>query len=435
MKLKDNSGNIFGIVIIIAALFLGIIIIVSFISQGDSETQGASDYSSVETSGSLLVEYLMSWENSAIQAYKDGERTSYIAKYVQDEKYVCYTDYSYDAGDRNFSTGLCHKLPNGKYNLVSEYAEVGIDITNGDYDNVGDKIDMHYVDDVFLKILNGRFTNTVKNTLGEELYNSIPQNQKDALICVAYQYGNVAGAKEFIQSGGTDRTKFWVNSGYGYRYHPFAEGGGKDGNRNNRVNANWELFSKGIYKTGSGKILEKKTNINKESFDGFLFLGDSYTVGIKDREELKNATIKAVVGKAPKYWLDNFEELPQEVSGVSVLLGVNNTSQTKEMKKLIDKLVEKYGTDIPIFVQKVFPVGSGYTTISASTMVDNIEKYNNTISNYCNEIGYKNVKFIDATTNCTSGKYLKSEYTSDNLHLNEKGKDIWIQNMKNKMLK
>ena len=292
---------------------------------------------------------------------------------------------------------------------------------------------MQYPDNVFDQLINSTYVKRVKETLGDELYNNLPQNQKDALICVAYQYGNVDGAKEFIESGGNDRNSFWVNGVRG-KYHPFAEGGGKEGSNNSRVNANWQLFSKNIYQTRSGKILTAQNVSSAKSFDGFLFLGDSYTVGLEGSDELKNATIKAVVGKTPAYWLDHFSELPGSANGVSVLLGVNNTSQTKEMKKLIDKLVEKYGTDIPIFVQKVFPVGSNYTTIPASTMVRNIEKYNNSVSSYCNEIGYKNVKFIDATTNCTSGKYLKSEYTDDNLHLNSNGKSIWMQNMKNLML-
>lgn len=225
-------------------------------SLGGMEEEVSNNSNYAPTGGDdILVAYLIGWEHTAIYNYKyKGQEASCI----QDGKYICYTDYEYDAGDRNYGPGVCHRDTSGNYMQTAEYATFNIDIASGEYDDVGvDMIDMEIVDGVFQLLLENRFIQQVLNeTEGYEL----TENQLHALTCVAYQYGNVDGAAEFFASGATDRNAFWVSDGYGGVYNPFAVGGGKGGDE--RVNANWLLFSEGIYQIRSGEIL------NSENFGG-----------------------------------------------------------------------------------------------------------------------------------------------------------------------
>lgn len=408
-------------------------------SMGGSEEGSGDNFNGYSGAGgdSILVAYLIGWEHSEIFNYKyEGKSASCIS----DGKYICYTDYDYDAGDRNYGPGVCHRDTSGNYMHKEEYATYGIDISSGAYDDVGvDKIELDIVDGVFGSMLESRFMQEVKQET--EGYN-LSEHQFHALVCVAYQYGNVDGASEFLASGGTDRTKFWVNSGQGFKYYPFKEGGGKGGDE--RVNANWKLFNEGIYQTRSGKTLnpEQFGNSNSKAtskyttFENFVFIGDSYTEGLKSYvsgdEKFKNAKFNAVSGKTPQYWIDNFSSLPTSANGVCVLLGVNNPSQTKNMQELINKLVEQYGSNTPIYIQKVFPVGKDYT--DTDTLNTNIKKYNEETKKYISEIGYDNVKFIDTTSGCIDQSgYLK--YTDDGLHLNSTGYSKWVKNLKKTILK
>lgn len=213
----------------------------------EDSSSGTNSYSSA-TGDDILVAYLIGWEHSEIYNYKyKGQEASCI----EDGKYICYTDYDYDAGDRNYGPGVCHRDTSGNYMQTAEYKTFGIDIASGEYDDVGvDMIDMEIVDGVFKLLLENRF---MQQVLDETEGYNLTEYQLHALTCVAYQYGNVDGAGEFMASGATDRNAFWVSDGYGGVYNPFAVGGGKGGDE--RVNANWQLFSEGIYQIRSGEIL------------------------------------------------------------------------------------------------------------------------------------------------------------------------------------
>lgn len=171
------------------------------------------------------------------------------------------------------------------------------------------------------------------------------------------------------------------------------------------------------------------------SLNNFLFIGDSITVGLKDaqlndtnKQALNGATYKAEIGKAANYWLQHFSELPDagQVKGVCVLLGVNNPSDTKNMKELIDKLAEKY-SNTNVYVQRVFSVGQAYTTYygqSADSMNEAISSYNRTIKEYCD--GKDKVYYIDATDGyIDSNGYLKADMSAgDGLHLGKYDKMV-----------
>lgn len=195
---------------------------IASLGGGIEDSPSSSTSYSSASGDDILVAYLIGWEHTEIYNYKyKGEEASCIT----DGKYICYTDYDYDAGDRNFGPGVCHRDTSGNYMQTEEYKKFGIDIASGAYDNVGEStLEMEIVDGVFTLLLENRFMQQVLNeTEGYDL----KDNQLHALTCVAYQYGNVNGAGEFMASGATDRTLFWVSDGNGGKYYPFAEGGGK----------------------------------------------------------------------------------------------------------------------------------------------------------------------------------------------------------------
>ena len=145
----------------------------------------------------------------------------------------------------------------------------------------------------------------------------------------------------------------------------------------------------------------------KISLDNVLFIGDSITVGLSGI--LPNSTCVAEVGSTPQEWIPgsgNWNKLPADsdnIKAVCIMLGVNNTSQTEQMKQIIDGLISKYPGKT-IYVQKVLPVTAKYHYNDYNTMNDNINKYNEEIKAFCE--GKTNVQFID-----TSEGYVNSDGT------------------------
>lgn len=158
---------------------------------------------------------------------------------------------------------------------------------------------------------------------------------------------------------------------------------------------------------------------SSESMDGMVFIGDSFTVGLEQTSALSEASFYAQTGAAPQYWIDHFNELPNnsdDVTGVCVLLGVNNPDQISQMKDLITKLADKYSNK-NIYIQRVFPVGTNYTAMDRNTLNSKIDNFNNEIRSYCNTVN--NIQFIDTTTGYLNGDGSANDslYQNDGLHL------------------
>ena len=171
-------------------------------------------------------------------------------------------------------------------------------------------------------------------------------------------------------------------------------------------------------------------NTNKESFDGFLFIGDSRYSGISN--ELKslgsNIYVSAVVGKSAVDWLNNTTGdyyLPNSATNVSVMLGVNNTN-IKNMQDLLNKLHTKYPS-ATVYVNSVYHVGTAYTAGYINN--SDIDNFNNSMKQFASQNNW--LKYVDVTAGLydTTG-YIKKEYTSDGLHLNESGNSILVNNIK-----
>ncbi|MDO5569135.1 MAG: peptidoglycan DD-metalloendopeptidase family protein [bacterium] len=174
------------------------------------------------------------------------------------------------------------------------------------------------------------------------------------------------------------------------------------------------------------------------SLEGYLFIGDSYTADLPNSNLIsENVIYKAVEGVSPSHWISHFDELPDSVNGVMVLLGANCPSSAginnciTDMKNLIDKLSTKY-TSVTIYIQKVFPVTVDVSTaiangLSASEFNSQISTFNNEISSYCSS--KTNVKFVDTTTGYVgSDGYMNSDASGDGLHISDMS--TWVENMR-----
>ena len=184
------------------------------------------------------------------------------------------------------------------------------------------------------------------------------------------------------------------------------------------------------------------------SLDNFLFIGDSrYDDDMANRLKTlgNNITVAAVSCSSPKEWLNVAKNgsgtittgcknskkitLPKSVSGISIMLGVNNLSQVDEMKTVIDNLHNRYPT-APIFINNVYHVGSGYT--NASSMNQRINDYNKKMKKFANDSWLFYIKIHNGLYD--KNNYLDSKYTTDNLHMNNDGNEILKENIKQAIL-
>ena len=184
--------------------------------------------------------------------------------------------------------------------------------------------------------------------------------------------------------------------------------------------------------TSQNNTLVIDSSLEEVSLDGYLFLGDSYTVLLQETIEKNNpdAIVLGQIGVQPDYWNENFDVLPDDsdVNGVVLLIGVNGVTFDNNLpnkKKLIDSLVKKYEGKT-IYVQKVFPVGKNFTNADPDTFNESIKSHNEEIQSYCEK--YDNVIFIDATKDLvTEDGYLK--YTKDGLHILSDKQEIFYSNI------
>lgn len=183
------------------------------------------------------------------------------------------------------------------------------------------------------------------------------------------------------------------------------------------------------------------------SLDNFLFIGDSRYKGIESQlNDLgNNVTSLGVGGSTPAEWIDVVKNgsgyvdspwgedvtLPETVSGVSVMLGVNDTSQISEMKEVLNGLHERYPS-APIMVNSVYHVGTAYN--NHDSMNSNVDEFNQAMQDFCNQNSW--AYYVDITQNLYDDSgYLKSEYSSDGLHIfDAEGINTLVDNIKNGIL-
>ena len=126
--------------------------------------------------------------------------------------------------------------------------------------------------------------------------------------------------------------------------------------------------------------------------------------------------------------------IKNSTKAIIVWLGVNDpTPNLKNMQAMLGWLKETYSS-IPIYVIKEIYVCSNahiYGGMSPSTMNSNIDKWNSTISSYCSSNG---INFVDLTASFNDGKFGKKDLSMDGIHLNKKGYELYLSELKNKIV-
>jgi len=179
----------------------------------------------------------------------------------------------------------------------------------------------------------------------------------------------------------------------------------------------------------SGEVFAKKKSTEEKKW---IFIGDSYTIALKQYGLIdKDDYVFAKVSTAPRDWFDRRSSLyvdylndisdikADTVSGIVYLYGVNDATcsyNEKYSKKLLDELSNKF-TDVPIYVQSVFPVAktkSNYKDFNTA-----INSLNDFLKEYCKEED-DNVTYLDTAKKFRT-KYgnLKSAKTKDGVHLDK----------------
>lgn len=181
------------------------------------------------------------------------------------------------------------------------------------------------------------------------------------------------------------------------------------------------------------------SNQSTSSISNYLFIGDSRYVGIKSNLEGlgQNNTVAAVTSSTPAQWesvasngsgtvLGTRVTLPSTANGISVMLGVNNVSQTSNMQNMLNSLHTRYPS-AQIYVNSVYHVGTKYRGSVTNAMIDS---FNQTMSSWCSSNSW--ATYVDVTNGLNeSNGYIKSSYTNDGLHLNSSGQAILVNNIKN----
>lgn len=162
-------------------------------------------------------------------------------------------------GTRNFGYGMCH-WSYGSYNSgnVQRYNELGIDITQPQYMEIGTGLDVEIV----TKAMKMEATD-VRTTIEEYMNNagiSLEEHQIHALMALGYQWGEDKIAKLFIaaynECGGiTEDIRYKMVTAKGNR--PFLTGNSASSTWEvSRAAANWTLFYEGKYTASNGEVLD-----------------------------------------------------------------------------------------------------------------------------------------------------------------------------------
>ena len=209
--------------------------------------------------GSPLENYIKAWENAILWKY-ETEQTTYVPlKYITEDgqNYIVYEDGS--NGHNNIAYGIATFITDenniqtkhdpygdGYYNWKDKFAanDINVEIL---YE--GALVNKDKFTATFQEIL-AYFENTVEEYLTTHLADyKFSQQQRDSLIAVCYQYGNIAGFEEaYINALNEDDTidgeklREWSRFDYS--------------SLSDRKYANYKLFMEEIYTDSSGQEMD-----------------------------------------------------------------------------------------------------------------------------------------------------------------------------------
>ena len=180
---------------------------------------------------------------------------------------------------------------------------------------------------------------------------------------------------------------------------------------------------------------EETTTETPDSLDGFIMIGDSWTVGMQSVASSAGVTTICQSGASANTWVNRFSEISgKNPKGVIVFLGINDTagsSSSSGMESLLGKIKAEYSS-VPIYVVKVPHMGKNPdNNQNADEWNGRIDTFNSSVQSYCSSNG---IKFIDATSSIVgSDGYLSSEYESGGYHLTGAGYEVFFNAIKEKI--
>lgn len=399
--------------------------------------------------------YDTDYENIADGLDEEGDPEEDLFESIKNsivEKYYKESTTTTDENGIEYSTGKVYRLRKLAKNQVKS--------SGSSYSFDEEKYKTYLFDKYFEKMpeykkLLGNLTDDQKVSKKEELYNDIISN-KDLFKDIFLQYVD-ADSEGYVDSclGAIDANlvselqkpvnipdgttvSFGENNSFGVTSSGFH--GGVDLNSSTAgVSAGTDVFA-----IANGVVdsvgTSGSSNQSTSSISNYLFIGDSRYVGIKSNLEGlgQNNTVAAVTSSTPAQWesvasngsgtvLGTRITLPSTANGISVMLGVNNVSQTSNMQNMLNSLHTRYPS-AQIYVNSVYHVGTKYRGSVTNAMIDS---FNQTMSSWCSSNSW--ATYVDVTSGLNdSNGYVKTEYMDGaGLHATGNGKTILVNNIKN----
>lgn len=192
-----------------------------------------NESSSIYSSGSALLEYLKAWEgHEGLSPNKKKYKIGLVK------------------GNRTVGYGIDLE----KSGLEPRFKKAGYST------NVGDYVDVEFVDNLTKEVLKNRRKSII--SLTSKCKPKLNEQQLDALTVVSYQYGNIGNfVKMYKEYGNTEELRnhcqaYSSGGGLNPNGYYFTTKIGGNPESNGRCDANWKLFHKGIYTDSSGKEIK-----------------------------------------------------------------------------------------------------------------------------------------------------------------------------------
>ena len=268
------------------------------------------DINSMNTvKGNSTENFIKAWENGTLWLYETGQSETFPTGYLTEDEtcYIVYEDGS--AGHNNIAYGWATFITSsttspthseyakhprygaGYWNWRQAFGDVGISVESL---YTGSFVDKEAAISAFENTILPSFRTKVDNYLIQNLPEyEFSQKQKDALISVCYQYGNINGFADAYRAslnedGTIDGEKLKA------KFDRFNY----TGTVNNRKYANWLLFTEGTYIDRAGNEITMATIVDAAYIvaDHFLnsgvdvhYAGNSVDIATNNGRRVSNA--------------------------------------------------------------------------------------------------------------------------------------------------
>lgn len=201
---------------------------------------------------------------------------------------------------------------------------------------------------------------------------------------------------------------------------------------------NYNLEAKDIQKVEEWKIQNDPYYKHKKSqFEVLMnnskyttmMLGDSITDEGRWDELLNNNSVqnRGISGDTTSGVLDRLSTVSPSIKQVFIMIGVNDIMRGKSENEVFEnyqKIIKFFQEkDIKIYIQSTLYIGE----TRKQDFNPKIEKLNQKLKGFAKN---NSIDFIDLNPIFAPNKVLKSDFTSDDLHLNGKAYTLWVKEIR-----